>query len=46
MTFRVAGVEPMMRSLQLVRPRDRALSPSAAAFAEAAEPLRSLEGGE
>ena len=34
-TFRVAGVEPMMRSLQLIRPRDRALSPSAAAFAEA-----------
>jgi LysR family transcriptional regulator, low CO2-responsive transcriptional regulator len=45
-TFRVAGVEPMMRSLQLVWPRDRALSPAAAAFAEAVEPVGSLEGGE
>jgi LysR family transcriptional regulator, low CO2-responsive transcriptional regulator len=35
--FRVAGVEPMMRSLQLIRPRDRALTPPAAAFAAAVE---------
>jgi molybdate transport repressor ModE-like protein len=38
--FRVAGVEPMMRPLQLIRPRDRALTPAAAAFAAAVESAR------
>jgi DNA-binding transcriptional LysR family regulator len=40
--FRVAGVEPMMRPLQLVRPRDRALTPAAAAFAAVVSQTRSL----
>jgi molybdate transport repressor ModE-like protein len=31
--FRVAGVEPMLRPLQLIRPCDRALTPAATAFA-------------
>lgn len=34
-TFGVEGVGPMVRSLQLIRPSDRPLSPVAAAFAEA-----------
>lgn len=37
-TFRVAGAEPMVRPLQLIRPRDRALSPAAAAFAAVVAP--------
>jgi molybdate transport repressor ModE-like protein len=41
--FRVAGVEPMMRPLQLIRPRDRALTPAAAAFAAVVARTASLE---
>jgi molybdate transport repressor ModE-like protein len=32
LAFRIAGVEPMLRPLQLIRSRDSALTPAAAAF--------------
>jgi molybdate transport repressor ModE-like protein len=40
--FRVAGVEPMLRPLQLVRPHDRPLRPAAAAFAAAVSRIADL----